>query len=137
MPSIRRVLILLVAALAAFCVSVGAQAPDETPHPVQVENGIAAIGWQNEVGADVVMALLERDDCPIAAWGPPEDTGDPAQVLTHVPQGPPYDVRCLIRRTDRIFLLRYRDGVYIDRLGPYVARDYVPYLSTYLPLVQR
>lgn len=103
--------------------------PGSTLDPV---NGVASIGWENSIGADVVVATLNRTDCPVAARGAPGDTGDPQQAITQVPSGPPFDEHCLLRPGDRIYLQRWRGGEHIDTLGPYN----VP-VRIWLPLVRR
>lgn len=118
-------------AIIAALLLTSAQAQIEPPHQVQVENGIAVFGWENSVGADTVVATLDRADCPIAARGAPGDTGDPQQAFTQIPQGPPYDERCRIRPYDRITLLLYRDDVYVGQLGPYIPR-----VRVYLPMMR-
>lgn len=94
-------------------------------------NGIAWIGWENSVGADAVIATLDRADCPIAARGAPGDTGDPQQANTQVPSGPPFNEHCLLRPGDHVSLQRWRNGEHIDTIGPY----YVP-VRIWLPVVR-
>ncbi len=97
------------------------------------ENGVAIIGWENDVQADVVGVRLDRapDDCPqplLAAIDSPDDP----QAIVQVPLGPPFEPRCLLRPGDRVYLLRYRAGRFTDEIGPYV----VP-ARMWLPIVMR
>lgn len=103
--------------------------PGSTLDPV---NGVAWIGWENSIGADTAVVLLNRADCPVASRAAPEDTGDPAQANTQVPAGPPFDARCLLRPGDHVYLQRWRNGEHIDTLGPY----FVP-VRIWLPIVVR
>lgn len=95
-------------------------------------DGVALIGWENEVGADAISVLLDRDDCRGPTPAPIGDSGDPQQGLVQVPAGPPFDPDCLLRPGDHVYLLRYRAGEYIDQIGPYV----VP-VRIWLPVVVR
>lgn len=109
-----------------------AQSYQEPYPPLDPVAGVAMIGWENDIGADMVIVWIERDDCPIAAHGAPDDTGDPQQAITQVPAGPPFDERCLLRPGDHVYLQRWRDGEHIDTIGPYV----VP-VRVWLPVVVR
>ena len=121
----RYVLAVILLAVAAV-----AHAQQGSPAPVQVEDGVAVFGWSNDVGADLIIVTLNRDDCAIVG----HYAVDPAQVqqVIQVPR-PTDDAACKLRLADQITLLRYKVGFgYIDQLGPYVQRGRV-----LLPVVGR
>lgn len=126
----RYVLLALFAVLLAT--SAHAQPYQPSYPPLNPENGIAAIGWENGVGADLAVAHLDRGDCPIASQGPPEDTGDPAQAVTRVPDARHQTAPCLLRPGDHVYLWRYKGGDYLDRIGPWNVPIHVR-----LPMVAR
>lgn len=97
-----------------------------------LEPGVSAIGWENSVGADTVVARINRADCPVAARGAPGDTGDPQQAITQIPSGPPFIPACLLRSGDHVTLERWKDGQKIDELGPYIVPVHI-----YAPMVSR
>ena len=99
--------------------AIPAHAQDAPPAPVQVEDGIATFGWSNDIGADLVIVTLNRDDCAIV--GRYDVNPAQAQQVIQVPRATD-DPRCRIRYGDQITLLRYRNTVYIDKLGPYMGR---------------
>ena len=101
--------------------------PGRTLDPV---DGVTGIPWENGVGADTVVVLLERDDCRSPALAAID--GPANQAFVQVPSGPPFDARCLLRVGDHVWLLRFRNGRYIDQLGPYVVPNRV-----WLPVVGR
>lgn len=116
----------VIAAVLLLATSVRAQTIPQLPlDPV---NGVASIGFENTVGADTVVATLNRPDCPIAARAS-LDTLPANQGFIQVPSG--LDTACLLRPGDRVSLQRYRDGVLVDTLGPYV----VP-VRLYFPIVK-
>ncbi len=82
-------------------------------------DGIVLIGWENGIEADAVVASLDRDDCRIATQGTIGDFGDPQQVITQVPSGPPFNPLCLLRPGDHVYIERWREGMHVDTIGPY------------------
>lgn len=92
------------------------------PPPVvgTLDPGATQIGWENDVKADAVVVTLNRDDCPIAARATIDHPSDP-QAITQVPDGPPFDEQCLLRPGDHVYVQRFRAGVLIDAIGPYVV----------------
>lgn len=105
--------------IALFLLVTSAQATPPPPLGSTLEPGVVGIGWANDVQADTVVAILDRDDCR----GPAFAAVDPLQQQAHVqvPAGPPYDARCLLRPGDHVWLALFRAGRYVDQLGPYVV----------------
>lgn len=101
--------------------------PGRTLDPV---DGVTGIAWQNGADVDMVVVLLERDDCRSPALATVD--GPANQAIVQVPDGPPFDPRCLLRTGDHVWLLRFRNGRYIDQLGPYVVPNRI-----WLPVVGR
>lgn len=98
----------------------------QPPRLVIATQGITHIAWENTTEADSVVVANQTSDCPY----PVVKSIDPAEqhVLTQVPEGPPYEGRCLLRPGDRLQLLRYRAGFYVDQEGPFIVayRVWVP-----------
>ena len=116
------------AIIAALLIVATVQAQPSTPVALEAVDGIATIAWSNEVGADTVIVVLSRPDCPVPTFG--RISPNVAQQATQVPGS--IDERCLLRPGDRVSLVRYKDGVYIDTIGPWI----VP-VRIYAPLVGR
>lgn len=108
--------------------------PDQPPVLlVDAPGGITILIWTNDVEADsVVVANISRtaETCayPVVVA---VDAGLTGQA-TQVPEGPPYEERCLLRPGDRLYLQRYRNKFAIDQLGPFV----VP-VRVWLPRIER
>ena len=98
------------------------------PRLVEAPQGIAAIAWENTTGADTVVVANIDSTCPY----PVVVAIDPAQVsvLTQIPEGPPYEGRCLLRPGDRLYVQRYKDRFFADQEGPFVVAR-----KLYLPAV--
>lgn len=112
--------------LALIFVALLGLAPAESPRLVVATDGIANIAWENTTEADSVVVANVTSACPY----PVVKHIDPAvqHVVTQVPEGPPYEGRCLLRPGDRLHLLRYRGGAYVDQEGPFIVayRAWVP-----------
>ena len=95
---------------------------------VEAPDGIGFIVWENTTGADSVVVLNLDSICPY----PVVKAIDPAlvHVLTQVPEGPPYEGRCLLRSGDRLYMQRYLGGFFVDQEGPFVVARHV-----WLPMV--
>lgn len=121
----------LIIAIAVFLIA--AIPPPPLGGTLDPVDGVALIGRKNDVQADTVVIALERDDCR----GPVLTAVDPLepQMVVQVPPGPPFDVRCLLTPGDHVYLLRYRDGLYIDAIGPYIVpiKVWLPILKTDTP----
>lgn len=111
---------------------VQAQPLPSTENTLDPVNGVAMIAWENDVQADTIMALLARHDCRGPTLVAIKDSGDPQQGIVQVPAGPPFDPPCLLRPGDRVYLQRWRDGEYIDTIGPYS----VP-IRVWLPMIMQ
>lgn len=120
--------------IVAFVLATSAQAKPPPPlgDTIDPVDGVALIAWENEIGADAIAVLLDRRECHGPTPVPIEDSGDPQQGIVQVPTGPPFDPQCLLRDGDHVTLLRYKDGQYIDQIGPYVVPARV-----WLPVVMR
>ena len=103
-----------------LAVAIPALAQDAPPAPIQAEDGVATFGWANDIGADLVIVTLNRSDCILRYDVDPTEV----QQIIQVPR-PTDDARCRLRLADQITLLRYRNTVFIDALGPYVQRGRV------------
>ena len=57
---------------------------------------------------------------------------DPMQqhISTQIPEGPPYEERCLLRPGDRLYVQRYLHSFFVDQAGPFVVARHV-----WLPMV--
>lgn len=126
----KYVMLVVIALLLATSASAQIIPPPPTGSLLDPVNGIALIGWENSIHADLVVAVLNRTDCLIATNEAVQNSGDPQQAITQVPAGPPFPTRCLLRPGDHVFLQRWRAGRHIDTIGPYA----VP-LHVWLPFI--
>ena len=118
-----------IAALLLAAVLVGG-APAATPRLIDAVDGVAVIAWENTTGADSVVVANLDGACPY----PVVMTIDPTiqHVVTQVPEGPPFEQRCLLRPGDRLYMQRYLHNFFVDQEGPFVVAR-----STWLPVVGR
>jgi len=86
---------------------------------IDAPDGITTIAWENTTGADSVVVANLDGACPY----PVIVAIDPARhdVLTQVPEGPPYEARCLLRPGDRLYVQRYLHSFFVDQEGPFVV----------------
>lgn len=121
--------------IAILILTTSAQARTVPPPPLgstlNPVDGVGLIGWANDAQADTVIVVLDRDDCHVAAYGPPGDTGDPQQATTQIPSGPPFESACLLRPGDHAWLSLWRAGRHVETIGPYN----VP-VRIWLPMIQ-
>lgn len=105
-------------------------APSTEPRLVEAPEGITVIAWENTTGADSVVVANLDSVCPY----PVVMAIDPAQrhVLTQVPEGPPYEGRCLLKPGERLYMQRYLHNFFVDQEGPFVVARHV-----WLPVVGR
>lgn len=116
-------------ALAAIIALAVAQ-PAPPARLVDAPEGITVIAWENTTGADSVVVANLDSTCPY----PVVIAIDPAQryVFTQVPEGPPYEGRCLLKPGERLYMQRYLHNFFVDQEGPFVVAYQV-----WLPGVQR
>ena len=97
---------------------------------VDAPQGIGVIAWENTTGANSVVVFNIDSDCPY----PVVVAIDPARqhVTTQIPEGPPYEGRCLLRSGERLYVQRYKDNFFLDQEGPFVVSWQV-----WLPEVRR
>ena len=105
-------------ALLLTCVGV-AQPPAQL---IEAPGGVALLIWTNDVQADgiaVINLARTAETCayPVVTAVDPGLTGQ----FTSIPEGPPYEERCLLRPGDRFYLQRYRNKHYTDQIGPFVV----------------
>ena len=114
----------------SFIILVCAVLLGATPAPrlIEAPGGVAVIAWENTTGADSVVVFNIDGACPYPVVRPIE----PAEqhVITHVPEGPPYEGRCLLRSGDRLYVQRYLHSFFVDQEGPFVVARH-----TWLPMV--
>lgn len=111
---------IVIAAIALLVLTTSMYAQPLPPYPYgsTLEPGIAAIGWENSADADTVVAVNPGNTaCLIPTME--QITAHDRQVSTWVPNST--DERCLLKPGDHIYLLRYRDGRYVDKIGPYIV----------------
>ena len=89
------------------------------PRLVNAPQGVGVIAWENTTGADSVVVANLDSTCPY----PVVMAIDPAQVhvLTQVPEGPPYEDRCLLKPGERLYMQRYLHSFFVDQEGPFVV----------------
>lgn len=98
------------------------------PRLVDAPNGVGMIAWENTAGADLVVVANIDSVCPypvVVALDP-----QVRHVVTQVPEGPPYEGRCLLRPGERLYVRRYRGGFFVDQEGPFVVS-----YQTWLPQI--
>jgi len=94
-----------------------------TPAPpvrlVDAPQGVGVIAWENTTGADSVVVANLDSTCPY----PVVQDIDPAEqhVVTQVPEGPPYEERCLLQPGERLYMQRYKHNFFVDQEGPFVV----------------
>ena len=100
------------------------------PRLIDAPDGVAVIAWKNTTGADSVVVFNIDSDCPY----PVVVAIDPTRqfVTTQVPEGPPFEQRCLLRPGDRLYVQRYIHTFFVDQEGPFVVARRV-----WLPVVAR
>ena len=86
---------------------------------VDAPNGVTVIAWENVTGADSVVVFNIDSACPY----PVVVAIDPTQqhVRTQVPEGPPYEGRCLLHSGERLYVQRYLHNFFVDQEGPFVV----------------
>lgn len=89
------------------------------PRLIDAPQGVGLIAWENTTGANSVVVANLDSTCPYPVVKPI----DPAQihVRTQVPEGPPYEGRCLLRSGERLYVQRYKDNFFVDQEGPFVV----------------
>ncbi len=93
--------------------------PVPPPRLIDAPQGVGIIAWENTTGANSVVVANLDGACPY----PVVQVIDPAQahVLTQIPEGPPYEERCLLKPGERLYMQRYKDGFFVDQEGPFVV----------------
>jgi hypothetical protein len=99
------------------------------PRLVAIDAGLVVIVWENADADSATVFNVDNTACPYPTIVDGLWLGT---TLTQVPEGPPYDARCALRGGDRLYLLRYRERVFVGQDGPFV----VP-VRVWLPVVQR